>query len=115
MWSLRSYLGNIYLNLDDLILSWLVIVATVYICDFFRELVLFGGRFQLDIFYRYPVAEIIGTVEATVIAFEVNFISMVQIVHKEPEKLLFNNISTTTTTIECIISTNAYYSLLTSS
>lgn len=75
MWSLRSYLGNIYLNLDDLVLSIFVIVVTVYICDFFRELVLFGGRFQLDAFYRYPVAEIIGTVEATVIAFEINFIS----------------------------------------
>ncbi len=77
MWSLRSYAGNIYTNLDDLLLSFSIIVATVYILDLVRELVLFGDHFQLDVFYRYPVAEIIGTVEATVIAFEINFISKV--------------------------------------
>lgn len=70
-----SYVEEIYNNLDDLIFSFLVIVIAVFLCDILRELLLYGNKLDLGPTMRYAVAETLGTLECTVIAFEINMIS----------------------------------------
>jgi len=75
-WYRHMDLHEFYNNLDDLVLSILIFIATVYVCNVLRKvqgkLLSMVGLNGFD--FRMAAAEMIGTMELGVICFELNFI-----------------------------------------